>query len=88
MFVLGILVFKFVVDINMVDVRDFFDLIIVFFFYVGIIFVFFIVLFILFGLFFLMVVGYFVYGCCCKCKIGYKRVSIFGIVKINSYKIF
>lgn len=86
MFVIGIFVFIFVVDINMGDVKDFFVLVIELFFYVGIIFIFFVVLCILFGLFFLMVVGYCVYGCCCKFKVDYKRVSIFEEVKINSIK--
>lgn len=86
MFVLGILAFKPAVDINTVDVRDLLDSITASSFHVGIIFVFLIVLFTLSGLFLLMAVGYFAYGCCCKCKIGYKRVSIFGIVKTNSHK--
>lgn len=86
MFVIGVMAFKPAVDINTGDVRDLLVSITTSSFHVGIIFFFLIVLFTLSGLALLMAVGYCACGCCCKSVVNpYNRVSIFGIVRINSH---
>lgn len=86
MLVIGIFAFIPAVDINTGDVRDLLVSVTESSFHVGIIFIFLVVLCILSGLFLLMAVGHCAYGCCCKPKVDYKRVSIFEEVKTNSTK--
>lgn len=86
MLVIGIFAFIPAVDINTGDVKDLLVSVTESSFHVGIIFIFLVVLCILSGLFLLMAVGHCAYGCCCKPKVDYKRVSIFEEVKTNSTK--